>query len=129
MTRRDVVGRTIKAIDNAASAIEAKEAEIARLSKALSESEAERAEDSARLKVQRDNALLDMEEFMKRTEATESRLSEAMKVIEPFTRIPLAFTDDIDDSATVFEFEGGAITLGDLRRVHAARVFLNAGKE
>jgi len=41
-------------------------------------------------------------------------------MLEPFARIPLSHTDDIDDSATVFKYEGGAITLGDLRRVHAA---------
>lgn len=39
--------------------------------------------------------------------------------LEPFGRVPLVCTEGIDDSATVFEFEGGEITLGDLRRVHS----------
>lgn len=62
-------------------------------------------------------------EALDRALAAEARLAEfkaeARKVIEPFALVPLAYTDDIDDSATVFEYEGGAITLGDLRRVHA----------
>src|SRR5687768_16174004 len=45
---------------------------------------------------------------------------EAREALKPFTHIPLAYTDDIDDSATVFEYEGGAITLGDLRRAARA---------
>jgi hypothetical protein len=66
------------------------------------------------------------EGMLERALAAEASLAEAMKVIEPFARIPLAFTDDIDDSATVFEFEGGVITLGHLRCVHTARSFLNS---
>ena len=50
------------------------------------------------------------------------------EALEPFACIPLSFTDDIDDSATVFEYEGGAITLGDLRRVHTALSSLSCGE-
>jgi hypothetical protein len=49
--------------------------------------------------------------------------------LEPFARIPLAHTDDIDDSANVFEYEGGAIHLGDLRRVHQALSQLTASPD
>lgn len=45
---------------------------------------------------------------------------ELLDALEPFGRVPLLCTEGIDDSATVFEFEGGQISLGDLRRVHAA---------
>lgn len=41
-----------------------------------------------------------------------------VEALEPFTRIPMAYTDDIGNDATVFEYEGGAINLGHLRAVH-----------
>lgn len=53
----------------AATALEAKDAEIARLT-------AERAADASRLKIQRDNALLDMEQFMNKAEELEHQLAE-----------------------------------------------------
>ena len=42
--------------------------------------------DVARIKIQRSNALLDMEEFMNKAAAAESSLSEAVKALEPFAK-------------------------------------------
>lgn len=55
-----------------------------------------------------------------RMEAAERERDEARAALKAFTSIPLAHTNDIDDSATVFEYDGGAITLGDLRRAARA---------
>jgi Holliday junction resolvasome RuvABC ATP-dependent DNA helicase subunit len=71
----DFVAAPHELLSEAAARIETMEAENARQI-------AERAADNSRLKVQRDNALLDMEEFMNRADAAESALTEAVEVIK-----------------------------------------------
>jgi hypothetical protein len=70
----------------AADIIETQAAEIERLT-------AERDADNKRLKVQRDNALLDMEAFMNRAETAERVLAETVEVLRPFASAPLYVFD------------------------------------
>lgn len=95
--------------------------EIRRLSKALSEAEAE----IARLK-EVDSTFNELASYSNtlaaRAEAAESRLAEAMKVIEPFAAIQVGMEGD----GEWFRHDGDVLHVKDFR---AASRFLNAGKE
>jgi chromosome segregation ATPase len=107
---------------------------IESLSKALSEAEAERdvlnevnAELLAAIPLEK-ATLQDLQDsseaYRKDCEAAESRLAEAVKVIEPFAAMPGCYEMHEDD--VIYKNAGAALTAGDFR---AARRFINAGKE
>jgi hypothetical protein len=52
--------------------------------------------------------------------AQASDIERLRAALKPFTKVPLDHTADIGDGATVMQYEGGELTLGDFRQAHTA---------
>ena len=59
-----------------------------------------------------------IETVEKERDAALAELREAGEALVPFSKVDLSFTQDVDDSANVMEYEGGQLVLGDFRIVH-----------